>query len=205
MKLPFQVGITGGIGSGKSTVSKVFQCFGVPIYDADSRAKKLMTTDGILVDQIKKEFGTLSYWPDGSLNRAHLSETAFGDTKRLNTLNGLVHPRVAVDYQAWVAAHVEHPYLIREAALLYEAGATTGLGCIILVIAPEPVRLKRVLARDPQRTEASVREIMRTQWPEEEKMKRADVIIHNDDHHLVIPQVLDLHQKFLRAESPARA
>lgn len=205
MKLPYQVGITGGIGSGKSTISKVFQSFGVPVYDADSRAKKLMTTDGILVDQIKKEFGTLSYWPDGSLNRAHLSEVAFGNAKRLNTLNGLVHPRVAVDYQGWVAEHANHPYLIREAALLYEAGATTGLSCVILVIAPEALRLKRVLARDPQRTEASVREIMKNQWPEEEKMKRADVIIYNDDHHLVIPQVIELHQKFLQAQLPVQA
>jgi dephospho-CoA kinase len=196
MRQPLQVGVTGGIGSGKSVVCRIFQCLGVPVYDADSRAKKLMTTDGILVEQIKKEFGTLSYLPDGSLNRIYLSREVFGTPARLKVLNGLVHPRVAQDYEHWVNAHIEYPFVIREAALLFEAGIVT-MGQTILVIAPEVVRIRRVLARDPQRTEEEIRKIIGNQLPDEEKMKRADHILFNDEHHLVIPQVLQLHHHFL--------
>ena len=197
MNHPLQVGITGGIGSGKSIVCRVFQCLDVPIYDADSRAKNLMTTDGILVEQITKEFGTLSYHPDGSLNREYLSKTAFNNPERLKTLNGLVHPRVALDYKQWVNSFGEKPYVIREAALLFEAGVYSSMGTIIVVQAPESLRIKRVKTRDPHRTEEEIKAIIKNQWPEEEKMKRADEIIYNDDKHMIIPQVLALHQKFI--------
>jgi dephospho-CoA kinase len=197
MNRPLQVGITGGIGSGKSIVCRVFQCLGVPIYDADSRAKNLMTTDGILVEQITKEFGNLSYHPDGGLNKEYLSKVAFNKPERLKTLNGLVHPRVALDYMTWLNSFREKPYVIREAALLFEAGVYSSMGTIVVVQAPESLRIERVKARDPFRTEAEIKVIMKNQWPEEEKMKRADEIIHNDDNHLIIPQVLTLHQKFI--------
>lgn len=178
-------------------VCRVFRCLGIPVYDADSRAKKLMTTDGILVEQIKKEFGTLSYLPDGNLNRTYLSQEVFGNVNRLQVLNKLVHPRVAIDYAAWSSEHGEFPYLIREAALLYEAGVAPLLGKTIVVVAPEALRIRRVQARDPHRTEEEIRKIISNQLPDEEKMKRADHILFNDDQHLVIPQVLELHQKFL--------
>lgn len=197
MRTPLQVGVTGGIGSGKSVVCRIFHSLGIPVYDADSRAKKLMTTDGILVEQIKKEFGTLSYLPDGSLNRAYLSGEVFGRADRLKVLNSLVHPRVAVDYADWVREHESFPYLIREAALLYEAGVAPTLGKTIVVVAPEDLRIRRVLARDPHRNEADIRKIMNNQLPDEEKMRRADHIILNDEQHPVIPQVLDLHEAFL--------
>ena len=196
MPRPLEVGVTGGIGSGKSLICRIFQCLGVPIYDADFRAKNLMTTDGILIEQIKKEFGTLSYLPDGSLNRAHISQTAFGNPDRLKTLNGLVHPRVALDYGHWVTEHQAKPYVIREAALLFEANVHTLLGKVIVVHAPERLRLERVKARDSHRTEDEIKAIMKSQWPDEEKMKRADVVILNDDQHLVIPQVLQVHHQF---------
>lgn len=197
MNRPQEVGVTGGIGSGKSVVCRIFSHLGVPVYDADSRAKIVMTTDGILVEQIKKEFGSLSYHPDGSVNRDHLSQVAFGDPARLKTLNGLVHPRVAADYQAWVAGQADSPYVIREAALLFEAGIATSLGQTIVVYAPEDLRIRRVKARDPHRSEEDIRRIIRNQWPDEEKMKRAQHIIRNDDFHLVIPQVLGLHHQLL--------
>jgi dephospho-CoA kinase len=177
MNRPLEVGITGGIGSGKSVVCRIFQCLGIPVYDADSRAKKLMTTDGILVEQIKKEFGTLSYYPDGSLNRAHLSQTVFGNPERLNTLNGMVHPRVGLDYDAWVQKYKESPF----------------------VYAPAHIRMKRVLARDPQRTEQEVKNIMNNQWADDYKMNRANAVVYNDEQHLVIPQILSLHHQFLTA------
>jgi dephospho-CoA kinase len=156
-----------------------------------------MTTDGILVGQIKKEFGTLAYHPDGSLNRTFLGQATFGKKDRLDTLNALVHPRVARDYETWLTALTPAPYVIREAALLYEAGVTASLDRVIVVQAPIPLRVQRVLARDPHRTENEVRSIMESQWPDEEKMKRADDIIVNDESHLVTPQVLRLHHQYL--------
>jgi dephospho-CoA kinase len=197
MNHPLQVGITGGIGSGKSVVCRIFRCLGIPTYDADSRAKIVMTTDGILVEQIKKEFGTLSYLPDGNLNRAYLSREVFGNSERLRTLNGLVHPRVAQDYADWVGMHGNFPYLIREAALLFEAGVAPLLGQAIVVVAPEPLRIRRVQARDPHRTVEEIRKIISNQLPDEEKMKRANHILLNDDQHMLIPQVLELHRLFL--------
>ena len=198
MNHPLQVGVTGGIGSGKSVVCRIFHCLGVPIYDADSRAKMVMTTDGILVEQIKKEFGTLSYLPDGNLNRTYLSREVFGNSERLRTLNGLVHPRVAQDYAYWLERHGKFPYLIREAALLFEAGVAPMLGQTIVVVAPEALRIRRVQARDPHRTVEEIRKIISNQLPDEEKMKRANHILLNDNQHLVIPQVLELHHTFLK-------
>lgn len=197
---PLQVGITGGIGSGKSLVCKVFSCLGVPIYDADSRAKNLMTTDGILIEQIAKEFGTLSYHPDGTLNRKYLSELAFNDLHALERLNRLVHPRVAVDYAGWAAQQHEQPYVIKEAALLFESASYRSLDKIIVVYAGEDIRMRRVLARDTHRNEKMVRDIIKNQMPEAEKKRRADFVIVNDESQLVIPQVLELHQRFISRE-----
>lgn len=197
MNPPLQIGVTGGIGSGKSVVCRIFQCLGIPVYDADSRAKNLMTTDGILIEQIKKEFGTLAYDSNGNLNRGYISQVAFGNTERLKKLNSLVHPRVALDYQTWLAANAAYPYVIREAALLFEANVSASLGQTIVVYAPEAIRIRRVLQRDTHRNEKDVRTIILNQWPDEEKMKRANHIIRNDDQHLVIPQVLQLHHGFL--------
>jgi len=194
---PLQIGITGGIGSGKSLVCKVFVCLGIPVYDADSHAKDVMTTDGILISQIKKEFGDLSYQRDGTLNRDYLSKVVFNDSRRLEILNSLVHPRVGVHYGQWVEKHKDHPYVLKEAALLLEAGSYRSLDKIIVVYAPLELRIHRVLKRDTQRTREQVEAIMKKQMPEEEKMQRADAVIRNDEQTLIIPQVLDLHHRFL--------
>jgi dephospho-CoA kinase len=193
---PLQIGITGGIGSGKSLVCKIFQQLGVPIYDADSHAKELMTTDGILISAIKKEFGDLSYRPDGALNRTYLADRVFNDEKRLVLLNSLVHPRVRYDYEKWVASHNHSRYVLKEAALLFEAASDKTLDKIIVVHAPEELRIKRVLHRDRHRTVEQIKGIVEKQMPEEEKMKRADYIIVNDETELIIPQVLKLHEAF---------
>lgn len=194
MSNPLQIGITGGIGSGKTLVSKIFACLGIPVYDADSHAKELMTTDGILVSQIKKEFGDLSYLSDGTLNRKYLSEVVFNKQERLDVLNKLVHPRVGENYTQWVKRHNNKAYLLKEAALLFETGSYQALDKIIVVHAPEEVRIKRVIHRDG-RAEQQVREIIRKQMSEEEKLKRADFIIYNDESSLIIPQVLSLHNR----------
>ena len=196
MATPVQIGITGGIGSGKSIVTRIFSGLGVPIYDADSHAKALMTTDGILVESIKKEFGALSYDPDGSLNRTYLAKNVFHDDKALEKLNALVHPRIAIDYQEWLVKQTAR-YVIKEAALIYEANTHHLLDKVIVVTAPVEMRIRRVLARDNHRTVEQIKAIVEKQMPEGTKVERADYIIVNDESTLVIPQVLALHQKFL--------
>lgn len=196
LKTPLQIGITGGIGSGKSLVSQIFNLLGVPVYDADSRAKSIMTTDGILVSQIKKEFGVLSFRSDGGVNREYLAEHVFNDPEKLKRLNGLVHPRVGEDFKRWV--NEQHSvYILKEAALLFEAGSNAALTKIIVVSAPEELRIRRVLQRDKHRTVQQIKDIIRNQLKEEEKLERADYIIVNDESKLLIPQVLELHKNFI--------
>jgi dephospho-CoA kinase len=194
--LPLQIGITGGIGSGKSLVCKIFSRLGVPVYDADSHAKELMTTDGILISQIKKEFGELSYLGHGGLNRKYLSAEVFSDAGKLKRLNGLVHPRVAHHYDMWVQQQKGKEYVVKEAALLVEAGSYKTLDRLVVVSTPEALRIQRVLKRDPHRTEQQVREVIANQLPEEKKLMLADDVIVNDETRLVIPQVLELHRLF---------
>ncbi len=196
MKQLKQIGITGGIGSGKSLICRIFHVLGVPVYDADSRAKKLMTTDGILIDQIKKEFGTLSYDEKGELNRELLGKTVFNKPDKLARLNALVHPRVAWDYNQWISEQSGVNYCLKEAALLFEAGSYQLLDKIIVVSASDELRIKRVLQRDPHRSKADVERIIKNQMPQEEKMKRADYVIKNDESELVVPQVVKLHEWF---------
>jgi len=195
---PLQIGITGGIGSGKSIVCKIFSCLGAPVYDADSRAKSIMTTDGILRGQIKKEFGDLAYLSDESLDRAYLSRVIFENQEKRNLLNQMVHPRVAADTERWLDQNKEASYVVREAALLIESGAYQNVDKVILVTAPEELRIKRVLARDPHRLREEIRKIIATQMPEEEKKKVADVVVYNDETQLLVPQILQLHNQFLK-------
>jgi dephospho-CoA kinase len=195
---PFQIGITGGIGSGKSTICKIFTCLGVPVYDADSRAKSIMTTDGILIEQIKKEFGDLAYLSDGSLDREYLSRLIFENQEKRTLLNQMVHPRVAADTDRWLDQNQRASYVVREAALLIESGAYLRVDKVLLVTAPEELRIKRVLARDPHRLREEVVKIMATQLPEEEKKKVADVVVYNDETQLLVPQILHLHSQFLK-------
>ena len=196
MNGPLQIGITGGIGAGKSLAAKVFHILGVPVYDADSRAKNLMTSDPVLVDQIKKEFGSAAYLPSGDLNRAFVSQQAFGASEKVDALNQLVHPRVAQDYASWASSRSQFPYVMKEAALLFEAGSYKSLDKIIVVTAPEPLRIRRVLARDPQRSEFDIKKILANQMPEKEKAERADYVLVNDEEAMLLPQILTLHETF---------
>jgi dephospho-CoA kinase len=197
VKSCLQIGVTGGIGSGKSLVCKIFSCFGIPVYDADSRAKALMTTDGILVSQIRKEFGDLSYDENGNLNRPYLASAVFSNAEKLERLNSLVHPRVGVDYTQWYISRKDQtPYVLKEAALLFESGSYKQLDRVIVVFAPIDLRIKRVLNRDPHRTADQVEAIIRRQLADEEKIKLADHVLVNDESSLLIPQIVSLHQKF---------
>lgn len=201
-----QIGITGGIGAGKSTVSQIFAALGIPVYDADSRAKGLLTEDAELVGQLKEQFGEEAYLPEGGLNRVWLAAQVFDKPEQLALLNGLVHPRVGVDYAHWVAqqAQEQAPYVIKEAALLFEAGSYKNLHAVVTVTAPALTRKHRTLMRDAHRSLKQIEEIMQRQLPEEDRLKRADYKIVNDDKTLVLPQVLRLHRQFLRRELPKR-
>jgi dephospho-CoA kinase len=192
-----KVGITGGMGSGKSLVCKIFAQLGAPVYDADSRARRLMTEDKVLVEQIKAKFGEQSYAKSGELNRDYLSKEVFNNSLRLELLNSLVHPRVALDSERWMKENANAPYVIKEAALLFEAGSYKTLDKIIVVAAPEVLRVNRVINRDKSRKKEDVLKIIRNQMPEEEKINRADFVIHNDESEPVIPQVLKLHERFI--------
>lgn len=172
-------------------VSRLFSLLGVPVYDADSAAKRLMETHDGLKRDITSAFGPEVYSKDGKLNRAMLAQQVFGDEKALDTLNRLVHPRVMADYDQWVRNHPDAEYTIREAAILYESGTWKDLDQVILVDAPEPLRVKRTMIRD-NRTEDEVKSIMSRQWSTEQKRKLATYIIENDERHALIPQVLGI-------------
>lgn len=193
---PKRIGITGGIGSGKSTVCQIFKILGVPVYSADDQAKWLMANNPSLKSQISETFGKDSYLPDGSLNRAYLAEMVFSDPEKVKKINALVHPAVGTDFESW-AKNQTAPYVLKEAALLFESGSAKDLDKIINVSSPLKIRLARVLMRDPHRDEAQVNKIIDQQLPDEKKNEMADFVIKNTDTKLLIPQVLQIHSKLI--------
>lgn len=193
------VGVTGGIGSGKSTVCQVFSILGIPIYSADDRAKWLMSNDQMLKKAISSEFGEKSYLEDGSLNRAFLAEEVFSDPEKVKKINSLVHPAVGEDFKNWANSQTA-PYMIKEAALLFESGSAKELDFVINVSSPLKIRVARVLLRDPHRSEDQVNHIIDQQLPDEQKNELADYVIKNNDSKLILPQVLEIHQKLCAIE-----
>lgn len=197
---PLLVGITGGIGSGKSTICRVFCSLGVPVYDADSRARWLMNYDVGLVERIKKEFGDSSY-ENGVLNRVYLAKEVFSNPEKLATLNAITHPAVALDFEHWVKEHAHFNYLVKEAALLIESGAYKQLDKLILVSAPEEVRIQRVLKRDSQRSKEQVIDILNRQMPEHLMRKYSDLEILNSGSEHLLLKILKWHSEFLAANT----
>ena len=193
-----RIGITGGIGSGKTTVCKIFETLQIPVYYADDRAKWLMVNSPTLQNGIRQLFGKKAYGEDGSLNRAHISSIAFKDTAKLQKLNALVHPAVFVDEENWQQEQLALgvPYTIKEAALIYESGSHQTLDEVIVVTAPEELRIDRVMKRDGLPAEA-IRDRIARQMPEEEKVARADYVIHNDGEQSLIKQVLAIHRQLI--------
>lgn len=194
---PLKIGVTGGIGAGKSIVCRIFNVLGVPVYDADNRARQVMVEDAVLVRQLKGHFGEEAYATDGRLDRAYLAAKVFSDAEKLALLNSLVHPRVGLDFDKWLSQYPDAPYVIKEAALIFEAGSYKSLDAVITVSAPEELRLRRTLIRDEHRSRQQIEEILASQLPEQERLSRADYKVVNDDKTLIIPQVLRLHKKFI--------
>ena len=190
-----KIGITGNIGSGKTTVSKIFEILNVPVFYADDAAKKVMVEDIILIDALKTEFGSGAYFDDGSLNRKHIAGIVFNNERELAKLNAIVHPAVFRAFDNWVADIKNAPYVMKEAALLFESSSYKMCDKTIMVTAPLELRINRVMERDNlSRAEAESRNAR--QFSEEKKIQMADFVIRNDDTELVIPQVLELHKKF---------
>lgn len=186
-----RVGLTGGLGSGKSTVARIFETLGIPVYYADDAAKRVMNEDAALRATIIQHFGNESY-KDGLLNRSHLSATVFADPQKLSLLNSIVHPVTIADAEAWMKKQ-HTPYSIKEAALIFETDSYKHLDYIIGVSAPSEMRIKRGMLRDNLPREA-IEKRMKNQMNEAEKMKRCDVVINNDETELLIPQVLKIHE-----------
>lgn len=193
-----KIGLTGGIGSGKSTVAKVFELLNIPVYYADTASKVLYHSDKELMGKIKKHFGEDVYTND-VLNKATLASRVFDQPGELEYLNSLVHPLTIKDANEWMNLQ-KAPYVIKEAALIFESGSASELDYIIGVRAPLHIRLKRVMDRDDA-TREEVLSRMNRQISETIKMKLCDFIIENDEQTLVIPQVLKLHQLLLQKTS----
>ncbi len=188
-----KVGLTGGVGSGKTTVSKIFASLGVPVFYADDIAKKIMNEDTILKQEIINLFGKEAYTE--SLNRKHIADIVFNDAFKLEQLNALIHPRTIAAANKWMQQQTK-PYVIKEAALMFEAGASTNLDYVIGVYAPQILRINRVMKRD-KFTKEQVLERINNQIDENLKMKLCDFVIVNDEQQAVLPQVINLHKKFL--------
>jgi dephospho-CoA kinase len=188
------VGLTGGIGAGKSQVAKVFATIGIPIFDADAAAKTIMNTNKELANQLIEHFGAATF-KEGQLDRAHLASIVFSDPAKLALLNALVHPLTIQAAADWAATQ-SSPYVIKEAALFFESGSTIGVSKMIGISAPLSLRIHRVMQRDSC-TKQEVEKRMANQIQESLKMKLCDYVIVNDDQHLVLPQVIAIHEQIL--------
>ncbi len=194
-----KIGITGGIGVGKSVVTKIFKVLGIPTYDADREAKDIMVKNDAVRQSLMQTFGKEVYFEDGSLNREWLGKRVFGDAEELKKLNAIVHPAVIKDGEDWAVAQTSI-YSVKEAALLFESGSYKALDFTILVVSPLELRIERVMQRDKVDREEVLRRINK-QMPEEEKEKLSDCIVYNDDEHSLIEQVMELHQKFIQGKT----
>ena len=192
--MALKIGLTGGIGSGKSTVAKLFEVFGVPVYYADQAAKRLLNEDEGLIASIRKLFGESAY-VDGKINRRFLASIVFNDPLKLAQLNALVHPVTIADGNQWLSEQ-QTSYAIKEAALIFESKVDGYLDYVIGVFAPKPLRIQRAMKRD-QITSEDVLARMKRQMDEDEKMRLCDFIITNDESQPIIPQALKIHQQLL--------
>ncbi|MBK8515794.1 MAG: dephospho-CoA kinase [Saprospiraceae bacterium] len=191
-----KIGITGGIGSGKSTICKIFETLGIPVYYADQRARKLMNTNPTVKKGVKDLLGLDSYHKNGQLNRKYIGLKIFSDKTYMAKINQIVHPVVRTDSDRWAEQFdtAVTPYVVKEAALLVENGSYSTLDSLIVVTCPEELRIKRVMARDKISREEVIKK-MKTQLPEEDKIMVADYLINNDGIQALIPQVWKIHHK----------
>ncbi len=194
----FKVGLTGGIGSGKTLICNIFEIFGVPVFYADLQARLLMNEDPEIRSSLIQHFGTDIYI-DGNLDRKRLASLVFHDKSSLEYLNSIVHPAVRKKFDRWLEDRADHKYLIEEAAILLESGGSVSFDLVVNVSSPEELRILRVMERD-QVTKDDVIQRMKNQLSEEERNQRADAVIINDGTKLVIPQVIQIHRRIMSGE-----
>lgn len=193
MKL--KVGITGGIGSGKSTVCEVFELLGIPVYYADTEAKLMYTNNPDLKSEIITLFGEVVY-PNGTFNRKSLSQIVFNNPDKLSQLNQIMHPLVATHYEEWISMQ-DAPYTLKEAALLIESKSYLSLDYVMMVSSPDDLRIQRVVERD-QISRLEVEKRMASQLPQHEVRKHCNSELINDEKQLLIPQIIELHEQLLK-------
>ena len=191
-----KVGLTGGIGSGKSTVARILETLGIPVYYADSAARRLMNEDPELKEKLKQEFGLQTYNEEGLLDRRYLAACVFNDATKLDKLNAITHPATIADAENWMTRQ-HSPYAVKEAALIFESGSSAGLDLIVGVWVPAPLRIRRTMQRDGSDRQA-VLDRMNRQIEESIKMKLCDIVLNNDEQQLLLPQVLQLHEHLLK-------
>ena len=184
------VGLTGGIGSGKTTIANQFKSLGVPIYIADDEAKKLMNSDSVL-EKIKKTFGE-ELVDDNILNREKLAQIVFSNPEKLKQLNQIVHPEVKKHFLKWLNKHKNHPYIIKEAAILFESGSYKDCDFIITVTAPLEIRIQRILKRD-NTTREDILNRIENQWNDEDKVSKSDFVIQNEDVNEALKKTYEIH------------
>ncbi|HXC03762.1 MAG TPA: dephospho-CoA kinase [Bacteroidia bacterium] len=203
--MALQVGITGGIGSGKSVVCDIFRLLGVAIFNSDLEGRRILEDDTEVKNKVKAIFGPGAYRADGLPDRKYIASQAFTDASKLKALNGVIHPAVASRFQYWCAEHASDAYVLKEAAVLVESGAYKEMDKVILVSAPQALKLSRAAKRD-NLSEEEIQKRSRNQLSEAELLHHAQYVIVNDEQQLLIPQVLKLHEQLKKdAQSHSRA
>lgn len=189
-----KVGITGGIGSGKSTVCQFFKTLGIPVFEADVEAKKLINTSDSIRNQLIVEFGSDIYLPNQTIDRKKLADLIFNSPTLLERVNKIIHPEVRNYFFRWCEVQ-RSPYVVHEAAIMFESGFYQLMDFTVLVTAPEELRIQRVMKRE-NCSEESVRARIARQWSDEEKMKLANFVINNDNKYLIVPQLFEIDKQF---------
>lgn len=193
-----KIGVTGGIGSGKSLVCRIFSLLGVPVYNADERARILVHEDVELKKNLIAEFGPDAYLND-EYNRKYIAAVVFNEKQKLEKLNRLIHPAVAKDFMQWMRYNITAPYIIKEAAIIFESGGDKQLDGIVAVDAPEDIRINRVSKRDDLSAE-DVKKRINNQWPADKIRSLADWIIDNDNKKLILPGIINIHNQLIEEE-----
>ncbi len=195
-KKPLKIGITGGIGSGKTTACQIFKILGIPVFEADREAKMVMERNPKIREALILLFGKEIYLTDGTLNRALLAQKIFNDKAAINKVNGIVHPAVREWFSEWYSEQ-SAPYIVYEAAILFETGYYKLMDSNLLIVASREVRIARVMDRDGV-TRRSVTDRMKNQWGDRAKRGLADAILRNDGKHLLTPQIITLHENIMQ-------
>lgn len=192
----FKVGITGGIGSGKTIATKVFDILGIPIYNADSKAKEIIRTNAKIQQQLIENYGKEIFLDNGILNKQKLSSIIFNNEKERQKVNSIIHPVVIDDYNNWTKNYSNCNYIIKEAAILFESGAYKDLDFIITVCSPIELRIQRIVLRD-KISKSLIEKKIQSQLSDKEKIKLSDFVIHNNNKDLIINQILKIHNNIL--------